>query len=66
MQIKEKYGSLRLYTNFGNDEIYDVIDKYESISEKTCFECGKPATKMTEGYILPYCDEHFEKYNYYK
>lgn len=64
-QIKEKYGSLRVYTNFGSPEIYDIIAKYEDISYHTCIGCGKPATKLTGGYILPYCDDCFAKHSYY-
>ena len=56
-QIKEKYGSLRAYTNFGTDKIYDIIRKYELISEKTCINCGKPATKISQGWISPWCDD---------
>ena len=64
-QIKEKYGELCVYANFGSNEIYDVIIKYEYLSYHTCINCGKPATKLTDGYILPYCDDCFSKYSPY-
>ena len=59
VQLKEKYGQLRLYDN-GHKEgsrIPDIIAKYEAISEHTCIECGKPATRITTGWICPWCDD---------
>lgn len=57
MQIKEKFGTLRWYDN-GSPEgcVNNVIDKYEDISYHTCIVCGKPATKISKGWISPYCD----------
>lgn len=58
-QIKEKFGGLRWYdTGIPKDsKIWDIIDKYTQISYKTCVVCGKPATKMSKGWICPYCDD---------
>lgn len=56
-QIKEKYGMLRWYDFGGSRKIYDIISKYEGISQVTCIYCGKPATKITTGWISPYCDD---------
>lgn len=57
-QIKEKFGGLRWYdAGIPKDsKIFDIIAKYAEISYKTCGVCGKPATKMTKGWIYPYCD----------
>ena len=60
MQIKEKFGELRWYDEFSTQDIQDIINKYEDISRHTCIVCGKPATKMSTGWICPYCDEHTE------
>lgn len=61
IEIKEKYGSLRWYDNGAPEgafeEIGKIIHKYENISERTCIRCGKPATKMSLGWISPYCNE---------
>lgn len=62
-QIKEKYGTLRVYVSCGSDEIFNIIQKYEDLSAQTCICCGEPATKATDNYILPYCDSCFEKYH---
>lgn len=57
MDLKEKYGTLRLYVNYGSKELYNIIDKYESLSSNTCIECGKPTTHTSKGWISPYCEE---------
>lgn len=56
-QIKEKYGTLRWY-DFGCTErmLRDIIPKYEHLSARTCIRCGNPATKVSTGWISPYCD----------
>jgi hypothetical protein len=56
-QIKEKYGSLRWYDCGGTQTINDIIDKYERLSFITCINCGKPATKVSQGWISSYCDD---------
>ena len=40
-----------------DSKIYDIIRKYEQISAKTCGVCGKSATKISKGWIYPYCDD---------
>lgn len=57
MQIKEKFGSLRWYTSGAPQKVHDIVDKYELISERTCINCGKPATKISMGWICPWCDD---------
>jgi len=61
VQVKEKYGSLRWYDNGAPSSIYrelqDAIDKYEELSYRTCICCGRPATKILQGWISPWCDK---------
>lgn len=74
-QIKEKYGVMRLYWGWKDrdytseeeldlknitTEVDKIISKYEKISKNTCVVCGKPATKMTTGFIMPMCDYCFD------
>lgn len=61
-QIKEKFGGLRWYNAAAPEEVYKIIQKYEYISEKTCIICGRPATKISTGYISPYCDDCYQQY----
>lgn len=61
-QVKEKYGMLCWYDNGVPESIWeemsDIIHKYSQLSFHTCVECGKPATKVSTGWICPFCDEH--------
>ena len=61
VQIKEKYGMLCYYTNWTTKEIDAIIDKYKKLSERTCISCGAPATKISIGWISPWCDKCAEK-----
>lgn len=58
-QIKEKYGGLRWYDNYN----LSCLQKYEDLSYKTCIECGKPATKISTGWICPWCDDCAKKFS---
>lgn len=58
LQIKEKYGSLRWYTNGDTEDTLKIISKYENISKRTCVICGKEAEWTSVGWISPYCEEH--------
>lgn len=63
MQLKEKWGYLHLYLNMYGPEVSKVIKKYENLSWNTCITCGKPATKISSGWISPYCDDCYDNYN---
>lgn len=57
IQVKEKYGSLRVYCSSCPKELLNIIEKYEDLSEYVCVNCGKIATKRSTGWICPYCEE---------
>jgi len=40
VDIKEKYGTLRLYANLYSKEVEDVLFHYEKLSEDYCICCG--------------------------
>lgn len=63
LQIKEKYGELRWYDGGVpvESKAYDIIDKYTKKSRYTCIRCGRPATKISRGWISPYCDRCAEE-----
>ena len=63
-QIKEKFGGLRWYDQNTTNEILSIIAKYEDLSYKTCISCGKPATKISKGWISPYCDDCIGNHEY--
>ena len=55
-QVKEKFGGLRFYTNFGDQVIYDLIDKAEEKSYKICETCGSTEEiTQTKGWISTIC-----------
>lgn len=56
-QIKEKFGSLRIYSSFYTEDLMKIIDKYEVLSWRTCIKCGKPSKYATKGWIEPYCED---------
>ena len=64
-QIKEKYGQLRLYSNVAPQEVHDVLDKYEFISQCICIKCGSPHACIVDdyGWYLPLCKECWENSN---
>ena len=37
-------------------KVSDIIAKYEELSARTCINCGAPATKISLGWISPWCD----------
>ena len=55
--VKEKYGELRVYCTVGNDTLDKIFYKYEQLSKKTCIRCGRPASWISKGWIIPYCNE---------
>lgn len=64
MDIKEKYGELRWYSNWTFEELEDIIEKYSNRSLSTCIECGEKAVWMTDwrDWASPYCDKCIPEY----
>lgn len=60
-QVKEKYGTLRIYLDAYYDEIDKIIDEAISLSEKTCEECGAEASLSRRGgWYSVTCDECYK------
>ena len=64
-QIKEKYGTLRLYNNGEGENTSKVIRYYENLSMCYCIMCGKPARYCTQGWIEYVCEDCFNKIERY-
>ena len=60
-QIKEKFGTLRVYTSLYDEEISEVISNYEELSGETCEICGAPGKLRGGGWIKCLCDQHAKK-----
>jgi len=60
-QIKEKFGTVRLYYSGVPESIFKEIcaweNKYDKLSEEVCIDCGKPAKYMTLGWITFICED---------
>ena len=57
LQIKEKYGELRWYSQGGTERIHRaIVPKYEKLSRRICIQCGQPATLVSQSWIAPWCN----------
>jgi hypothetical protein len=66
VQVKEKFGSLRFYTNGNDDYVDGLIRMAESMSAVTCETCGKPGKISGKGYISCKCPECTKDENFGK
>lgn len=59
IQVKEKWGGLRIYTSGdGTHPIEDVIREVENESYTICEDCGKAGKLRKGGWYRTLCDEH--------
>ena len=57
--IKEKFGTLRVYGYNIDDEIQAILDRYAALSADTCMTCGKAGTMREKNRLLYVaCEEH--------
>jgi len=57
-QIKEKFGTLRFYTNSITDEQHAYVAFAETMSGHICEVCGNSGVPRGGGWIRTLCDEH--------
>lgn len=60
-QIKEKFGTLRIYSNASSAWISSVIDAAEHLSGHVCDVCGAPGRTRGRGWVSTRCDDHREE-----
>jgi hypothetical protein len=59
IQVKEKFGGLRIYTDYYDSELEQVIQEVGKESLKTCEECGAPAGLVKRGgWFRTLCEVH--------
>lgn len=58
VQVKEKFGGLRFYVQAATSKHYDYISFAESMSYRTCEQCGAPGKRYTDGWHKVLCDIH--------
>ena len=61
-QVKEKFGTLRFYTDYEDEYISGAISMAEHVSTHTCEVCGKQGkSRVNHGWYYVSCDEHMHK-----
>lgn len=64
-QCKEKFGTLRFYTNYAPEELDNLINEAERKSAVTCENCGEPGTLHHRNYWLKtLCKNCANKFGY--
>jgi hypothetical protein len=60
-EIKEKWGAMSVFCMLGGTKnIYDIINKYEVLSERICEICGLSGrTVKVNGWYTTLCIEHY-------
>lgn len=58
VQVKEKFGTLRFYTDISDEYIDGVIQMAEYMSAVTCETCGNLGKLRGVGWLYTACDEH--------
>jgi hypothetical protein len=62
LDMKEKYGTIRIYCSPTTPAIRNIIRTYERISESVCSCCGtiEDVRMVTFGWVSPYCKQCFK------
>lgn len=70
IQIKEKWGGLRMYLNYYPKDMHEKMEEFEEKSWIICEHCGATENvtrDWTHGWVMTLCDEcrkkELEKYN---
>lgn len=62
IEVKEKYGTLRLYSNDAPGEVLRLESKYDYISGFFCLSCGRiNSPVLTDGWVEPLCEDCYNK-----
>jgi hypothetical protein len=59
-QVKEKYGTLRVYFSGGDEYVEGLVSMAEAISGKICEVCGNKGQPSKGGWISTLCESHRE------
>lgn len=61
VQVKEKWGGLRVYVHGGSEEVWDLLDRYEEKSYSVCEQCGKEGKTREGSYVVTLCDNCYKE-----
>ena len=60
-QVKEKFGTLRVYINGCPNEIFEEVHQHIGVAEiksgETCETCGKPGKRIGDGWVRTICEK---------
>jgi hypothetical protein len=59
IDVKEKFGGLRIYVDSAPKEFWDLLQNLEKESMTMCEVCGRAGSPRKTGWIKTLCDEHF-------
>jgi hypothetical protein len=57
VQIKEKYGTLRLHLDSASDKAWEITLKYETLSRHVCEKCGRDGKICGDWWLITLCDD---------
>lgn len=57
LQVKEKFGGLRVYTSYSTPHLHSCIDFAYAMSIRTCEFCGNPGKLFSDSWIRCRCSE---------
>ncbi len=66
-QIKEKYGTARIYLSSENDSLSNIVCRYEILSSHICEHCGEFYTaknRKSHGWWKTLCNKCAEEFNW--
>jgi hypothetical protein len=55
VQVKEKFGLLRVYLSDTTEAEQQILYKYEEMSSKICEKCGQPGKARQGGWLRTLC-----------
>lgn len=58
VQVKEKFGGLRVYVDGANKDVNNIINEAVNKASKTCEKCGNPGILQTNGWFYVACEQH--------
>lgn len=63
LQVKEKFGGLRFYTETNTEELDELIRQAEEKCSYTCEECGEEGKMTSYDWMRVLCPKHMEEFN---
>lgn len=64
IDVKEKWGGLRVYLWGGDEKLNELVDQLEKESLSICEWCGAPGILRSGGWIRTLCEVHAKELGY--